>query len=161
MLYELAQQELDIRPKVETIVEVVRVEQIIMERPAKYDIGSMSSVVAGKIGMQEIGNDASEVVMVMSIDTKNNINAIHRVFTGSLNSSIAHPREIFRSAILNNAARLIIYHNHPSGDLDPSDADLAFTKRLREAGDLIGIQVIDHIIVSGNEYLSMREDGYF
>lgn len=161
MDYAVTQQVLEPPTNSEPIVEVIRVEQVIMERPSKYNWTQMSSVTAGRIGIDEIGNDAVEVVMVMALDTKNKINAIHRVFTGSLNSSVAHPREIFRTAILNNAARLIIYHNHPSGSLEPSEADLAFTKRLRDAGQTIGIEVLDHIIVSSNEYLSMREDGYF
>ena len=92
-------------------------------------------------------------------NTKNQINAIHRVFTGSLNASVAHPREIFRSAILNNGARIILYHNHPSSDLTPSEADLGFTRRMTEAGEVLGIELLDHFIVSERSWLSFKEIG--
>lgn len=161
MFYEkYVQQELDMSPRIENVYEVVRVEQVLMERPAGYTSTIVSSTSAGNMGVKEIGNDASEVVLVALLSTKNEINALHRVFTGSLNKSVAHPREIFRSAVLNNAARIIIYHNHPSGDLEPSDADMSFTRRLIQAGELMGIEVIDHIIVNSKEYLSMREESY-
>ena len=113
------------------------VKQIVMERPLEYKGGITSTETAGRLGVSEIGDEAQEVVLILILDTKNQINAIHRVFTGSLNSSVAHPREIFRSAILNNGARIILYHNHPSSDLTPSEADLAFTHRMMEAGDVL------------------------
>ena len=143
----------------ETILEVVRVEQVVMERPTEYKRGMISSSYAGEFGIREIGNEASEVVLVVVLNTKNQINAIHRVFTGSLNTSVAHPREIFRTAIINNGARIMLFHNHPSGDTDPSEADFAFTRRAVDCGEMLGIEVMDHIIVTENEYLSLREQG--
>ena len=143
----------------ETILEVVRVEQVVMERPTEYKTGMISSSYAGEFGIREIGNEASEVVLVAVLNTKNEINAIHRVFTGSLNSSVAHPREIFRTAIINNGARIMLFHNHPSGDTEPSEADFAFTRRVVDCGDMLGIEVIDHIIVTDSNYLSLREQG--
>lgn len=76
----------------------------------------VSSSYAGNFGIKEIGDEASEVVLVVVLNMKNEINAIHRVFTGSLNTSVAHPREIFRTAIINNGAKIMLFHNHPSGD---------------------------------------------
>lgn len=143
----------------ETILEVVRVEQVVMERPTEYKTGMTSSRYAGEFGIREIGKEASEVVLVVVLNTKNEINAIHRVFTGSLNSSVAHPREIFRTAIINNGARIMLFHNHPSGNTDPSEADIAFTRRVVDCGEMLGIEVMDHIIIAGNEYLSLREEG--
>ena len=145
--------------KLETILEVVRVKQEVMERPVEYRTGMVSSSYAGNFGIREIGNEASEVVLVVVLNTKNEINAIHRVFTGSLNTSVAHPREIFRTAIINNGARIMLFHNHPSGDTDPSEADFAFTRRVVDCGEMLGIEVIDHIIVTENDYLSLRERG--
>ncbi|QIK50721.1 hypothetical protein G7058_00770 [Jeotgalibaca porci] len=101
----------------ETITEIVRVKQVVMERPIAYTEGITSTERAGRLGIDEIGDEAQEVVLILILNTKNQINAIHRVFTGSLNTSVAHPREIFRSALLNNGARIILYHNHPSSDL--------------------------------------------
>ena len=145
--------------KQEVITEIVRVKQIVMERPIQYQDNIASTHEAGRFGVTEIGDEAQEVVLVVILDTKNKINAIHRVFTGSLNTSVAHPREIFRSALLNNGARILVYHNHPSGNTEPSEADLIFTKRMEEAGNILGIDLLDHIIVSGNEWLSLREYG--
>ncbi|TRM73855.1 DNA repair protein RadC [Sulfolobus sp. E5] len=145
--------------KLETILEVVRVKQEVMERPVEYRTGMISSSYAGNFGIREIGDEASEVVLVVVLNMKNEINAIHRVFTGSLNTSVAHPREIFRTAIINNGARIMLFHNHPSGDTDPSEADFAFTRRVVDCGEMLGIEVIDHIIIADNEYLSLREQG--
>ncbi len=145
--------------ELETILEVVRVRQEVQERPIEYKTGMISSSYAGNFGIREIGDEASEVVLVVVLNTKNEINAIHRTFAGSLNTSVAHPREIFRTAILNNGARIMLYHNHPSGNTEPSDADLAFTRRVVDCGEMIGIEVIDHIIVTDNQYLSLKEQG--
>ena len=145
--------------KLETILEVVRVKQEVMERPVEYRTGRVSSSYAGNFGIKEIGDEASEVVLVVVLNMKNEINAIHRVFTGSLNTSVAHPREIFRTAIINNGAKIMLFHNHPSGDTEPSEADFAFTRRVVDCGDMLGIEVIDHIIIADNEYLSLREQG--
>ena len=145
--------------KLETILEVVRVKQEVMERPVEYRTGMVSSSYAGNFGIKEIGDEASEVVLVVVLNMKNEINAIHRVFTGSLNTSVAHPREIFRTATINNGAKIMLFHNHPSGDTEPSEADFAFTRRVVDCGDMLGIEVIDHIIIADNEYLSLREQG--
>ena len=145
--------------KLETILEVVRVKQEVMERLVEYRTGMVSSSYAGNFGIKEIGDEASEVVLVVVLNMKNEINAIHRVFTGSLNTSVAHPREIFRTAIINNGAKIMLFHNHPSGDTEPSEADFAFTRRVVDCGDMLGIEVIDHIIIADNEYLSLREQG--
>jgi len=71
-----------------------------------------------------------------------------------------HPREIFKASILSNCARLIIAHNHPSGDPTPSNADFSFTNRIVEAGELVGIEIVDHVIVSPTEYYSFAEKGH-
>lgn len=139
-------------------MEVVSVKQLVSERPVEYEAAITSSFNAKRLGMKEIGEEAQEVLLLVALNTKNKINAIHRVFVGSINSSVAHPREIFRSALLNNASRILIYHNHPSSDVTPSEEDIRFTKRIFEAGELIGIEVLDHIIVSSNEAYSFKEN---
>jgi len=95
------------------------------------------------------------------LDGKNRITGLHIVSEGSLNQSIVHPRETFKAAILANAAAVILAHNHPSGDTSPSREDREITRRLQEAGELLGIKVLDHVIVAtdtGN-YLSFTESG--
>jgi DNA repair protein RadC len=90
-----------------------------------------------------------EAVVVAFLNTKNRVIGHEVVSVGSIDSSIVHPREVFRNAIVNKASAVILCHNHPSGDVAPSQEDLHLTKRLKEAGDLLGIQVLDHLIISG------------
>ena len=93
------------------------------------------------------------------LSTKNHVIAVTTVSIGSLNSSIVHPRELFQRAILANAASLILAHNHPSGDPTPSPEDIALTKRLVDAGKLLDIGILDHIIVGENCFVSLKEKG--
>ncbi len=82
------------------------------------------------------------------------------LFRSSVNSSIVHPREIFKTAILSNAASIIISHNHPSGDPTPSKEDISITTRLKECGKILGIEVLDHVIIGEyDKYLSFKEKG--
>ena len=78
------------------------------------------------------------------------------VSIGSLNASIVHPREVFRPAVVASAAATVLVHNHPSGDPEPSEEDLSITKRLVEAGEVLGITVLDHVIVAGRGVVSLR-----
>ncbi|MGY3724789.1 DNA replication and repair protein RadC [Granulicatella balaenopterae] len=121
----------------------------------------ISSEVAGKIFQYELCDAYQEHLLVLFLNTKNEIIKKRTVFKGGLNSAVAHPREIFREAVKCSAAKMILGHNHPSGNLEPSNADINFTKRMVECGELMGIEVLDHIIVSSNHYLSLKEKGYF
>lgn len=98
---------------------------------------------------------------VLNLNTKNQVIGIDDVSVGSLNASLVHPREVFKQAIKRSAAWLILAHNHPSGNLQPSKEDEMLTKRLYDAGKLLGIEVLDHLIFGQNSYLSMKEKGYF
>jgi len=93
------------------------------------------------------------------LDTKNGIIGIHTVSIGALNTSIVHPREVFKAAILANAAGIIVSHNHPSGNITPSEDDKAVTQRLRDAGTILGITVLDHIIIGEDGYFSFKAQG--
>jgi len=93
------------------------------------------------------------------LDTRNRVIDTATISVGTLNSSIVHPREVFRAAIKAGSAALILVHNHPSGDPSPSPEDLAITKRLVRAGSMLGIEVLDHIIIGDNVYVSLREKG--
>lgn len=103
-----------------------------------------------------IGDSDREHFVILLLNTKNEINAIHTVSTGSLNASIVHPREVFKIAIIKNSCSIILAHNHPSGKTDPSNEDINITNRLIDAGNLLGIKVLDHVII-GNGYLSFKE----
>lgn len=102
-----------------------------------------------------------EHVVVLFLNTKNEIIKKETIFIGSLNSSVAHPREIFKGAVRYSAARILICHNHPSGYADPSDADISFTRRVADCGELMGVELIDHIIVGQGQYVSLKERGIF
>jgi DNA repair protein RadC len=96
---------------------------------------------------------------VFFLDTQNRVTARETVSIGTLNSSLIHPRECFRTAILKNSASVIFVHNHPSASLEPSVEDLNVTKRLVDAGKLLGIEVLDHVIVTVDSYTSLRDKG--
>jgi len=100
-----------------------------------------------------------EHFVVFFLDQKNRITGIHTVSMGSLTASVVHPREAFKAAILANAAAIVCGHNHPSGDVQPSREDRAITTRLSQAGKLLGIQLLDHIIIGNNNYFSFADEG--
>jgi len=101
-----------------------------------------------------------EHFVVLMLDQKNHVIGIHTVSMGSLTASVVHPREVYKVAILANAATILCDHNHPSGDVQPSQEDRAITHRLAEAGKLLGISVVDHIIIgSAGRYFSFADEG--
>ena len=106
-----------------------------------------------------IAKYTKEHFLVISLDTRNAIIAIDTVSIGILNASIVHPREVFNIAIRRHAATIILSHNHPSGNAEPSSADIEITKRICEAGEVVGIEVADHIIVTKHSFSSLRELG--
>jgi len=106
----------------------------------------------------ELHLEAKEHFIALHLDGKNRIACYDRVSLGSLNQSIVHPREVFKTACLTSAAAILLVHNHPTGDPSPSREDLDITRRIKEAGDLLGIKLIDHIII-GESYLSFVEQG--
>jgi DNA repair protein RadC len=108
--------------------------------------------------MVKIGNKKKEYFTVICLDSRNTIiKIIDGLFIGTLTTSIVHPREVFKEALDCSAASIIIAHNHPSGDTSPSDQDIAITKKLLEVGKIMGIEVLDHIIVSSKQYTSFKQ----
>lgn len=106
----------------------------------------------------ELHNKAQEHMFVLTLNTKNKLIAKHLISLGTVNSSLVHPREVFRPAIADGASSIILVHNHPSGDPSPSSNDIAITKKIIEGGKLLEINVLDHVIV-GKTNLSLRECG--
>ena len=102
--------------------------------------------------------ETKEHFITLHLDGKNRVVCLDRVSVGSLNQSIVHPREVFKSACMSGAAGMVMLHNHPTGDPTPSREDLDITRRLKECGELLGIRILDHIII-GETYLSMVEQG--
>ncbi len=97
-----------------------------------------------------------EHFLVLSLDTRNHLINIHTISIGSLDSSIVHPREVFKDAISASAASVIFAHNHPSGDPSPSEDDIKLTRRLVQVGEILGIDVLDHIIICDTDHMSMK-----
>lgn len=98
-----------------------------------------------------------EVLILITLDTKNKVISKKEIFKGGLNSSLVHPREIFREAVKDSAASIIICHNHPSGDPTPSRDDINITTRLKECGKIMGIELLDHLIIGDNRFISLKE----
>ena len=111
--------------------------------------------------LQDASQMAQEAFIVLTLDSKNKMIDRHLVTLGLLDASLVHPREVFRVGILDGAAAIILAHNHPSGDPMPSAEDIRITRQLVEAGKVVDIKVLDHIILGRGEkpFLSMREDG--
>jgi DNA repair protein RadC len=102
-----------------------------------------------------------EYFLAVLLDTRNQLIKVAEISVGSLDSSIVHPREVFKEAITASAASVIFVHNHPSGDTEASEDDIRLTKRLLEAGEIVGIDVLDHIIIGDKSHVSMKREGLF
>jgi DNA repair protein RadC len=122
-----------------------------------FDIKDPQSVV--KAISASIKDKAKEHFKLILLNARNKILGISTISIGSLNASIAHPREVFKDAIMHNAYSVVLAHNHPSGDPEPSEDDLTITKRFLEAGKILGIEVIDHIIITKTGFFSFKEKG--
>lgn len=115
---------------------------------------------AASVVLSHLQAEPVEVFGVLCLTTKQELIGYHEVSRGSLNASIVHPREVFKAGVMRNAAAIIVAHNHPSGDPTPSPEDVQLTDRLKAAGVLLGIDLIDHIVVGHDgRYYSFREAG--
>lgn len=164
-LYEFSQASLTQLQEIQGIGRIKAVEiramielgmRISTARVPKF--GKINSTTdVGRWLIQEMQHFHQEHLVALFLNTKNEI--IHKkyIFIGTVNSSVAHPREIFKEAVKFPTSRIIIGHNHPSGDPDPSHSDIMFTKRMIECGDLMGIELLDHLIIGENKFISLRE----
>lgn len=125
---------------------------------AKFTIRSPKD--AASYLMADMTSLKQEHFVVLFLNIKNQILHKQTIFVGSLNASIVHPREIFREAVRRSAASIVCAHNHPSGNPAPSPEDIAVTKRLMEAGSIVGIELLDHIIIGDHQFISLNEKGY-
>ncbi|MFC0270161.1 DNA repair protein RadC [Metabacillus herbersteinensis] len=110
--------------------------------------------------MEEMRFLSQEHFVCLYLNTKNQVLHKQTVFIGSLNASIVHPREVYKEALKRSAASLICIHNHPSGDPAPSREDIEVTKRLAECGKMLGIELLDHLIIGEQKFVSLKEKGY-
>lgn len=143
---------------VEKYIPLVRLS-MIKEKKVPYTAGVINNPEKTVEIAKHVLNSADrEHLLVISIDSKCSPLAIEIVSIGTVNATMAEPREIFKHAILASAAGIILAHNHPSGDCTPSEEDAVITKRVNEAGKLLGIPLKDHVII-GDGYFSYYEDG--
>jgi len=123
--------------------------------PKKTPLDSPQAVA--KYLREKIGREKKEHFLILSLDSRSNLIRISDISVGTLSANLVHPREVFKEAIDARAASVIVAHNHPSGDPEPSEDDLAITKRLVEAGKIMGIEVLDHIIITKTKVFSFSE----
>lgn len=141
-------------------VQIVQVK-LVREKSMLYKERKIRSPHDAYILMQELIGDADrEHFVVLCLDTKNQPTCIQVVHIGSLNASIVHPREVLKSALLSNTASILVGHNHPSDNPTPSQEDIDVTERLKEAGKILGIDLLDHLIICSDSFISLKEKGY-
>ncbi|WP_270305449.1 RadC family protein [Terrisporobacter petrolearius] len=139
-------------------VDIVSIK-MIKESSIKYENRKINNPWDGFKLLRDMLEDCDrENMVVVCLNTKSEPINISVVSVGTLNSSLVHPREIFKTAILSNSNKILIAHNHPSGKVDPSNEDDKITKRLKEAGELLGIEVLDHLIIGDGLYFSYKEN---
>jgi DNA repair protein RadC len=126
------------------------------ERPAIHSPQDVANLL-----LPELRDMKKEYLKSLLLDSKNKVMKIHTVSIGILDSSLVHPREVFKDAIIASAASIIVAHNHPSGDPTPSIEDKRVTQRLYEAGQLIGIDLLDHVVIGDNKWVSLKQIGAF
>ena len=107
--------------------------------------------------VKDLNKKDREHFLCLHLDSRSVVTGIEEVTIGSLNAAVVHPREVLKGALLNNAAGIILVHNHPSGHCEPSEDDVEITKRLAKACEIMGIGILDHIIVGGGKYFSFKE----
>jgi len=125
--------------------------------PKKISLTSPQAVV--NYLKEKIGKENKEHFVVLLLDSRNNLLNVKDISVGTLNSSLVHPREVFESAVKNLAAYIIVAHNHPSGDLTPSEDDVEITKGLVDSGRILGIEILDHVIITRGGFYSFKEKG--
>ena len=142
-------------------IDIMKLQQV-SEKRVEYQIDKINSpqkVYDLAKDILKLHLQSEEQFYILCLNTKKQINAIHLVSQGDVNSSIVHPREVFKRALLSNATALILLHNHPTGDSHPSENDNQITKRLQNAGDIMGVRILDHLIICKNEFYSYKGDG--
>jgi len=133
--------------------------QMVREEAHRQSIDRITSASDVYSLLAEYSTKEQEHFLLITLDGASKVIEKRVIFIGTLNQSLVHPREIFRPAILDNSAGVIIAHNHPSGTLEPSRADIQVTQRLKEVAKLVGIELLDHVIISEGGYYSFSDEG--
>lgn len=141
-------------------------KRVVLEKEVSMNYPLLTHKIASPGDAVEIGKDfmrihekPEEYMYMICMNTKNKVIGVFEISHGTANASLVRPREVFQKALLANAVSIILMHNHPSGDCTASREDIEVTKRLVEAGNIVGVEVLDHIII-GDGYSSLKEKGY-
>jgi len=141
------------------VIRAVYEKLTIQEGTAEYVANTISNAQAVYALFSFLQQETKEHFIALHLDAKNRILCIDRVSAGTMTNSLIHPREVFKTALLSSATSLLLIHNHPSGDPTPSREDISITEKLKGAGEIMGIAVLDHVII-GDGYISLKEKGY-
>ena len=133
--------------------------EVVPETAREYHPTVGSPQEAALIARRVIGSELSEVMVALMLDSRHRVMGYTEVARGTVNASRLTPRDVFLPALLSNAAAVVVAHNHPSGDWSPSASDRRVTQALREAGDLLGMPLLDHLIVTDSAHYSFRDQG--
>ncbi len=133
--------------------------QMVQEKALEYSVPKITSASDVYHALAEYSTKMQEHFMMITLDGASRVIEKRVIFVGTLNQSMVHPREIFKPAIEDGCAGVIIAHNHPSGTLEASRADIQITQRLKDVAKLVGIELLDHVIISKNGYYSFSDEG--
>ena len=133
--------------------------EMVREKSLSYNVERITSAADVYHALAEYSCEDREHFITITLDGRSKVIEKRVIHIGTLNQSLVHPREVFRPAILDNAAGIIIAHNHPSGTLEASRADISITQRLKEVAKLVGIELLDHVIISKEGYYSFSDEG--
>jgi DNA repair protein RadC len=145
--------------QIRAAVELANRVEVYSEAAEKTPLKTPEAIAS--LVMGRLKDKKKEYFLAILLDTRNQLIRIAEISVGSLDTSIVHPREVFKEAISASASSVIFVHNHPSGDVEASDDDIVLTKRLAQAGEIVGIDVLDHIIIGGKSYTSLKRQGLF
>lgn len=132
--------------------------KLVKDKEVKYTPIECASDVVKISNKLKLNLESEEVFYIFCLNSKGAVSGIHEVSRGDVSRTMVHPREVFKRALLNNASSIILMHNHPSGNLSPSKKDIELTIRLQEAGKILGVKVLDHIIIGDGSY-SLASNG--
>lgn len=150
----------------QSIYEIIRLRAERRKLPKKYLTEQLHQYKVrspedfASIAIKFIGDEDREIFLVACLSTQSELLSLHRCHIGTLDMNLIAPREVFKTAIMQNAASIIVAHNHVSANCMPSPEDITVTKRLQQAGEILGVELIDHLIVTSNQFTSLREKGY-
>lgn len=145
--------------KAATVLAALELGFRMAERPSEPRFAIRSPQDVATYVMPRLRYENKEHFMIMLLNAKNHVLALSTISVGSLSASIVHPREVFREALSHSAASVLLIHNHPSGDPSPSKEDALVTQKLVQAGEVMDIAVLDHIIIGDNRFVSLKEEG--